>query len=227
MQAQAVHEHEFEATLGLPEKLPAGESIVWQGQPVVDAVVQRVFRWRWVALYFCVLLAWHVGGVRDWSQPMAWRGTIGLALLYGFGVALWWGLAWLTARTTVYTLTTQRVVMRIGIVLTVTYNLPLRCIEAADLHRDGAGAVGGVGDIALRLEPATRIAYLHLWPHARPWHFARPQPMLRCVADATQVAALLSNTWSARHGVAPNPAATAEATVVSATPPVLQPQTQI
>jgi hypothetical protein len=201
MNAQAVHEHEFEATHGLPERLPEGERLVWQGTPDVAATAQQVFRWRWVAAYFALLFIWHLVGVADWSQPMAWRSTLGLAVLYGFGVGLWWALAWLTARTTVYSLTNRRVVMRIGIVLTVTYNLPLRCIEAADLQQTNRD---GIGSIALRLEPATRIAYLHLWPHARPGHLARPQPLLRCVPDAAQVASLLSTTWAACNGQAAN-----------------------
>jgi Bacterial PH domain len=194
MNAQPVHEHEFEATLGLPERLPAGEHIVWQGAPDARAVAQRVFRWHWVAVYFLVLWVWYVARVPDWSQAMAWRGCIGLALLYGLGVGLWWGLALLTARTTVYTLTNRRVVMRIGIVLTVTYNLPLRCIEAADLNTPHRSS--DIGDIALRLEPGTRIAYLHLWPHARPGMLAKPQPLLRCIPDAAKVAGLLSATWA-------------------------------
>src|SRR5207237_406494 len=79
-----------------------------------------------------------------------------------------------------YTITDQRVVLRVGIVLTVTFNLPLKRIDAA------ATAVGhgASGDIALSLEGADRIAYLHLWPHARPWHVRRTQPMLRCIANA-------------------------------------------
>jgi hypothetical protein len=211
MNAQPVHEHEFEAAHGLPERLPAGERLVWQGTPDVSAVAQRVFHWRWVAAYFALLFVWHLAGVTDWSQPMAWRSTLGLAVVYGLGVALWWALAWLTARTTVYSLTNRRVVMRIGIVLTVTYNLPLRCIEAADLHSTGRD---GIGNIALRLEPATRIAYLHLWPHARPGYLALPQPLLRCVPDVAHVAALLATTWAASNAsngqaapsVSPSPA---------------------
>jgi hypothetical protein len=35
-------EHEFEAQLGLPEKLPKGESILWQGAPDFKAVALRV-----------------------------------------------------------------------------------------------------------------------------------------------------------------------------------------
>jgi Bacterial PH domain len=208
MNAQPVHEHEFEAAHGLPERLPAGERVVWQGSPDVQAVARHVFRWHWVAVYFVVLFAWHLAGVQDWSQLMAWRGTIGLAIVYGLGAGLWWALAWLTARTTVYTLTNRRVVMRIGIVLTVTYNLPLRCIEAADLHHAGSD---GIGHIALRLEPGTRIAYLQLWPHARPGQLARPQPMLRCIAQAKQVAAILSATWAAQNGQAQNDQAAARA----------------
>jgi hypothetical protein len=40
--------------------------------------------------------------------------------------------------------------------------------------------------------PGEQIAYAHLWPHARPWHFKRSEPMLRCVPDAARVAGLLA-----------------------------------
>ncbi|MGA2129178.1 MAG: PH domain-containing protein, partial [Xanthobacteraceae bacterium] len=33
---------------------------------------------------------------------------------------------------------------------------------------------------------------LVLWPHVRPWHVARPQPMLRAVPDALRVAETLA-----------------------------------
>ncbi len=42
-------------------------------------------------------------------------------------------MAWLSARSTVYTLTDRRMVMRMGIVLTVTFNLPFKRIAAADM----------------------------------------------------------------------------------------------
>ncbi len=70
--------------------------------------------------------------------------------------------------------------MRIGIVLTITFNLPLSQIEAAGLHAHADGS----GDIASACSTGTdRIAYLHLWPHARPW-----QPEAH-PADAARVAA--------------------------------------
>jgi hypothetical protein len=105
-------------------------------------------------------------------------------------------LAWLTCRTTVYTLTNQRVVMRIGIVLTLTFNLPLSRLQSADLKRIDTDR----GDIALALSGSDRIAWLHLWPHARPWRLARPEPMLRAVPRAAEVAQLLAQAWSEVHG---------------------------
>jgi hypothetical protein len=96
-------------------------------------------------------------------------------------------LAWLTCRTTVYTLTDRRVVMRIGIVLTLTFNLPLSRIQSADLKAIDADR----GDIALTLSGDDRIAWVHLWPHARPFHIAKPQPALRSIPEAGDVAEIL------------------------------------
>ena len=111
-----------------------------------------------------------------------------LAPLALLALALLTVLAWLSSRTTVYTLTNRRVVMRVGIVLSITFNLPLRQVESAGLRP----VRGGHGDIALVLAPGERIAYLHLWPHVRPWQLRRTQPMLRCVADAATVGQLLT-----------------------------------
>jgi hypothetical protein len=115
-------------------------------------------------------------------------------------------LAWLSARTTVYAITTQRVVMRIGIALPLVVNLPFAGVRAAAMQRRRAGA----GDIPLQLDPDTRLAYLNLWPHARPWHVRSPEPMLRSVPDVAQVAATLARAVSARldivQPIRPDPA---------------------
>ena len=108
-----------------------------------------------------------------------------------------------------YSITDKRVVMRIGIVLGLSFNLPLRSIANAGL-RTGRG---GVGDIPLALHEGDVIAYLHLWPHARPWRVARPEPMLRCVPDAAAVAGLLAQAWNhanGRSGTAPAALATSD-----------------
>lgn len=201
------HEHEFEPQYGLPERLPAGEHILWQGSPDFVTLARRVFHIRKLALYFALLMATMV-------VPAWWEGANPLAALaslkwlaplavLGLGsVAL---LAWLTARTTVYTLTDKRVVMRVGIVLTVTFNLPLKSLSAAALRRHGSG----FGDITLALAGRDRIAWMQLWPSVRPWRFNRPEPMLRGVADAEAVALKVTQAWTAATGGAAQPAATA------------------
>ncbi len=188
---QFVGEHDDEAAPGLPAPLPAGERLLWRGAPDWRVLARRSFHLRKVAAYFGVLIAWRgISSLADggslgqaaastlWTVPLA-------ALALGF-IAL---LSWLVASNTVYTLTDRRVVMRVGIVLTVTFNLPLRRIEGARLH----ALPGGAGDIALVLNADDRIGYIHLWPHARPWHFTRTEPMLRALPDAAQVAQLLAD----------------------------------
>jgi len=98
------------------------------------------------------------------------------------------------ARSTVYTITTARVAMRIGVALTVTLNLPFRQIGAANL----ALKSNGTGTIALQTLGDTRISYLVCWPHVRPWHFNRTQPALRAIPDAAAVAKILAEAAETR-----------------------------
>jgi hypothetical protein len=103
--------------------------------------------------------------------------------------------AYYAAQTALYTLTNRRVVMRIGIVLSLTFNVPLRRIVAADLGRINDDS----GDIALQLNSADRIAWLHLWPHARAWHVKQPQPTMRCLPDAEKLALAVAQAWQAEN----------------------------
>jgi Bacterial PH domain len=195
-------EHDGEPQRGLPERLPASERLLWQGEPDWRLLARHGFHIRKFALYFGVLLAWR--GITAWYDG----GTVGAvlgsmiwpvplaALALGF-IAM---LAWLVGRTTVYTLTDRRVVMRIGIVLTVTFNLPMSRIETVRMHALGGQ---GAGEIALVLDPKDRIGYMHLWPHARPWHFRRTEPMLRALPQADHVARLLVDALAATVAEAP------------------------
>lgn len=193
-------EHEDEPVYGLPEVPPAGEHVIWQGSPDWQALAIRAFHVRKLAVYFALMLMLRaVVTLADGGGAAKTLRDVALLLplpLLGLGLVL--VLAWLSARSTVYTLTNRRVVMRIGIVLTLSFNLPFRCIAAADMAR----APRGTGDIALDLAGQDRIAYLQLWPHARPWHLRKPQPMLRCLPQADAVAQLLAQQWSLRNGMA-------------------------
>ncbi len=199
------HEYEFEPQYGLPERLPQGERIVWQASPDTTALAREAFHIRKLAFYFAVLLVARAAPeVASGNGAMAVLLSLKwLAPLSVIAMLSVWVLAWMTARTTVYTLTNKRLVMRLGIVLTVTFNLPLRKISGADLRQQA----GGFGDISVALGGEDHIAWVHLWPSARPWHLARPQPTVRCVANAKLLAAQLSEVWSAQTGVATTPAA--------------------
>ena len=184
-----------EGTLrGLPGPLPAGERILWRGAPTLHGVLLRAFHARLIMLWFAGAATVLAIGAAASDGPARALAVAGPTLLIGLGaLGLLTFLAWLVQRTTVYTLTDRRVVMHVGIALPITLNLPLTRIESADLRLFADGS----GDLPLRLPPGERVAYLHLWPHARPWRVSRPEPMLRSVPEARSVAALLAPALAA------------------------------
>jgi len=185
------HEHEFEAAPGLPEALPAGERLLWQGAPDWKLLALHVFHVRTLAVYFAVMVllqAMYLLGEPQARLFVPLATSVGLSLT-ALGLLTW--LAWLTARTAMYTLTSKRVVMRIGIVLTLTFNLPLRMVAAASVKP----LKNGVGDIALKLAGDDHIAWLNLWPHAKPWALKNPEPCMRLIPDAVRVGERLVQAW--------------------------------
>ena len=193
-------EHEFEAEPGLPEPLPHGERLLWQGSPDWRVMAREALHTRSLSVYFAVVLAWRGATVLSNGGTLLDAGVAVLWLLplAALAIAVLTLMAWLIARTSVYTITDKRVVMRIGVVLSITFNLPYAKIESAGLRRNADGS----GDVTLVLDAADRIAYAHLWPHARPWHLKRTQPMLRAVPDAGLVATVLSAALAESAGIA-------------------------
>ena len=193
-------EHEFEPVRGLPERLPVGERILWQGTPDWRSLAVRAFHARKLALYFAILLVGRAATV-VWggdSPAQAAIAVLWLLPVAAAAVGLVGVVAWMMARAAVYTITDRRVVMRIGVVLEVTFNLPFRVIESAGVRVFD----DGTGDIALVLAGHDRIAYAHLWPHVRPWRLARTEPMLRTVPHAAEVADILARALAGEAGVA-------------------------
>lgn len=183
-------EYEVEPVRGLPEHLPAGEHVLWQGAPDWWGLAKRAFHVRMVAVYGLMLLAWHglATAADGASLAAAATTTLFLAPLPLALIAVLIMLAWLFARSTVYTITSRRVVMRFGVALPMTINLPFKRIRSAALKVDRKG----IGDLPLELAGDDRIAWLHLWPHTRPWRIVRPEPMLRAVPEAARVAEILA-----------------------------------
>lgn len=173
---------------GLPGPLPPGERMLWQGSPDWRVLARTAFHTRGVAAYFgLLLLIAALLGSGTGAAMTAALGVVGVALLHL--------LAWGGARTTIYTLTDRRLVLRVGIAVPKCINLPLAQVASADL----ALRTDGSGDVALTLLGAPRIGYLALWPHARPLRLARPQPMLRALPDAERVAALIARACLAAN----------------------------
>jgi hypothetical protein len=184
----------FESQPGLPAPLPRGEVILWQGRPATRALARQAFGLRWVIAYFALVVAWRAAvgaqvagatGVLAYGLPYAGLGLAAAAVILA--------LAWAQAQATVYTITTARVVMRVGAALSVTFNLPFRQIAGAELDLRG----DGTGTIALLTAGDTRLSYLVMWPHVRPWAFPT-KPALRAIPDAARVARLLAGAAETR-----------------------------
>jgi hypothetical protein len=188
------HDHDdfaVEPVRGLPEALPEGEHILWQGQPAWWPLLTESLSFWWVAGYFTFLFAWRTvagAATETWADAAT---AASFFLVLGLIVcALLLVVAVMQAKSTVYTITNRRVAMRIGAALTMTLNLPFRKIAnaALGLRKDGHGSIA----LELMEDDGARLSYIMTWPHVRPWKMKHTQPALRCIPDARKVAAILS-----------------------------------
>jgi hypothetical protein len=166
---------------------------------------------RAVVVYFTLLMAWrfavdlHDGhSVADGMVSAAWilaLATIALGLMVAY--------AWGVKRSTTYTVTSERLILRHGLALPVTVTVPLGLVESVDLKRHADGS----GEIAIAVSPKARLAYVMIWPHARPWRFARPEVALRAIDDVDAVATKLAEALATNvapkviHTIRTDPAA--------------------
>lgn len=192
-------EHDFEPTRGLPGRLPEGERILWQGAPDWRGIAVHTLHVRPIAAYFALLAGGLVsygltfGGL---STPQA-IGQGVLVLLAGvtvLGLLAVFALA--VAKTSVYTITNRRLILRVGVAISKAVNVPFSLVDSAALRQHR----GGTGDIPLKLRDGARLSYLILWPHVRPLRFNAPEPMLRAVAAPQSVARLLADALQAEIG---------------------------
>ncbi|MEM9854628.1 MAG: photosynthetic complex putative assembly protein PuhB [Pseudomonadota bacterium] len=196
MEMKVAEDFAFEHAPGLPEALPEGEEILWQGRPRVLPLARQALWLDWVMGYFAIIFLWRViASTADYSLAASLGHGVPLLILgAGAGLVILF-IAWLQARGTIYTVTSKRVAMRIGAALQLTLNLPYQWIENAglELRKDGSGT------IALELKgEENKISYLMVWPHMRPGRVARPEPALRCIPDAAKVAQILATAAEAR-----------------------------
>jgi hypothetical protein len=194
----SAEEYEFEEIPGLPGPLPQGEKLLWQGSPRPWALARRSLFVVPVGAYFLLVALWQ--GVSIWQLQPGWQPllhSVGRLLLLGaIAVGLLCMLGWASARATVYSLTTKRVVIRHGIALPIGVNLPLPQIEAVAIARHW----DGTAELALSLPKSKRLSYVVNWPYVRTWHLTRPQPTLRAVTDADRLVKLLTQALSVAGG---------------------------
>ena len=192
-------EYEDEPVEGLPDFLPEGETMVWQGRPTVAAMARRVFFIPHLALYFGLLIAGHT----------VYRLMEGVSAAQVMGTFVWQAglaatvlvlLAWLArsyAASVMYTLTSERLVIRSGVALPMMVNIPIAQITAADMrvYRDGTG------DIVLTPVADRKLHWVLLWPNVSAWYSRPIRPLLRGLAEPQRAADALAAVASQHYQV--------------------------
>lgn len=174
---------------GIPEALHADERIVWQGKPKALRLAVQTLHVRLIFVCFALFTVWRLstivsrGGADQEALYVALiaslAGVFGAGILIGLGVAM--------AQSTIYTITDKRIILRHGVTIRKYVNIPFEAVQTARLK------VGRThtGSIALATSDTTRVPYLHLWPHVRPWKLLRPETMMRAIPDVEHVADIL------------------------------------
>jgi hypothetical protein len=186
--------------------------VLWRGAPDWRLLARRAFLGGPVAVYFAAIMLWRFvdglaagRGIASAGGHALWLGAVG-AVALGI-IAL---MAWATARSTVYTMTNRRLVIRTGVALSLSVNVPFKKVAAATLKP----LSGGRGDVSLVIGGEETFSYVMLWPHIKPWRMRRPEPTLRCVPEAESVARMLGEAlaaYEAEHGIDASGAALPEA----------------
>ena len=186
----------FEPIPGLPEKLPVGEELLWQGRPTFLRLAWHSFGVIWITAY--VLLA----VITQIMQSILGLLELSLLPVFSFYFLNWTGaslilciLAYFQMRATIYTITNKRVVLRIGAALPITFNIPFKQISSV-----GVRTYGRTGSIALTLLGDNKISYISCWPHARPWYFANPEPSLIFLENIDEASEILQNAMNQELG---------------------------
>ncbi len=190
----------FEPVRGLPAALPRGESLLWQGSPQWWPLALGAYHLGKVALYFLALFLWRVGsGLASGSGIGASLGSgVPMLVLGTIACVILGSLAYASARSAVFSITTARIIMRHGIAVPTTMNVPFELLQGAALKR----VTESNGDLAMRLRDDQRSGYLISWPYVRPGRLAHPEPCFRALSDAGKAAKTLADAMLAHSGPA-------------------------
>jgi hypothetical protein len=158
-------------------------------------LASRALHLRGLAIYFALMVGWSIWNAATTAGSLA-EGALASASAIGLAMvclAVLVVIGRALAQASFYTITNRRVVLRVGVALPMTINIPFTAIESAAVKRHA----DGTEDILLTLAPTHKIAWLALWPHARPWRVARAEPMLRAVPVTAGAAQVLGRALAA------------------------------
>ncbi len=179
-----------EPVRGMPDQLPEGETVLWQGRPSAIALAFNAFRLRWVIGYFVVMTVYRLANLSaNGAEPAQLTNAVTSSVLFAaVAIGLIFGLAYAMSRAAIFTITNHRVVLRYGAAIRKYVNVPFSKMASAQLKRKSAR----VGDISFQLIGPGQPPYLHLWPFARPFKYSKAQPMMRGIKEPDRVAELLA-----------------------------------
>jgi Bacterial PH domain len=185
---------------GLPDHLPDGERLIWQGKPNWKHLAVNAFQVRKVAIYFgAIILGQGVYKLLHGATPLEAAQSIPIIAALGLiACSMLLALAYASAKTSHYTLTNKRCLMKVGLALPVIINVPFRQVDGVAF----ATTSGTSGNICFKTAGETRLAYLMLWPHCKPWYMAKPQPAFRDIPDVEVVAQKLAFTLGGQMPIA-------------------------
>ncbi|MGL4234960.1 photosynthetic complex putative assembly protein PuhB [Tabrizicola sp.] len=189
------HDFRFEPQPGLPAPLPEGEALLWQGSPDAAALAREAFKANWIFGYLLLIALWRTGAAfADGGLALSVAVFLPYLVLALAGYGIIRLMARASARSAIYSITSRRVILRIGAALQVTWTIPFTKVAAASADV----RLSGTGTIAMELTEGSQISYLALWPHLRPGFARKVQPALRCIPDAARVARILSDAAQTR-----------------------------
>jgi putative photosynthetic complex assembly protein len=193
-----VLEHDYEVAPGLPQDLPRDERVLWRGASDARSLALGTFHVRKLAVYFAALLGLRLGLqlVDGAALATALPAAAALAALAAVALGLLSLYASMLARSTIFTITNRRIVIRCGVAVPLTVNIPFSRIDAVNVRERHDGS----GEIALVPEHGSRVSYVLLWPMVKPWRLIRVQPVLRGLPEVAAIAAVLADAIAADAG---------------------------
>ncbi len=167
---------------GEVSRLPAGERVLWTGQPDQRALARYFLRERWFLAF--VVFSFSIGAAESMQYAEgAGPRVVGVATLSAImalvaivSIRL---LAWQMAKSSKYVITDRRVYFNIGIVMRADANIPYSSVEGVDLRRRSDGSA----DLMVTLSGDQEIPWLLLFPHMTWRGAARGRPTFRALRN--------------------------------------------